>query len=366
MVDAAVRSIPGRRFEVVDSNGLLPLRAADRPFTTAHSFRRFLQKTLPGHLEEFPEADPLKGAGLEGTPRLPREVRSRWPRATQALLEGRESLLRLPIDHRVGPVETRGGSVAAAATLKRFLEILPRYAGEHGAPQADVTSHLSPYLHFGHIGVHAVFHAVMRCEDWTPHDLASKPNGAREGWWGVRAAAESFLDELVTWRELGFNFCAERRDYDRYESLPDWARGTLEAHASDRREHLYTLRQFEAAATHDPLWNAAQRQLVREGRIHNYLRMLWGKKILEWTRSPRQALDIMIELNNKWALDGRDPNSYSGIFWVLGRFDRPWAPERPVFGSVRWMSSANTARKYRVREYVQRYGAPVAAKTLTG
>jgi deoxyribodipyrimidine photo-lyase len=122
---------------------------------------------------------------------------------------------------------------------------------------------------------------------------------------------------------------------------------------------LYTLAQFEAGETHDPLWNAAQRQLLQEGRIHNYVRMLWGKKILEWTASPEEALAVMVELNNKYALDGRDPNSYSGIFWILGRYDRPWGPDRPVFGTVRYMSSANTARKMRVHAYLQRYGSAV-------
>ena len=130
----------------------------------------------------------------------------------------------------------------------------------------------------------------------------------------------------------------------------------MASHADDPREPSYTLEQFESAATHDPLWNAAQRQLVREGRIHNYLRMLWGKKILEWSASPQAALEILIELNNKYALDGRNPNSYSGIFWVLGRYDRAWGPERPIFGTIRYMSSENTARKVRVKEYLRRYG----------
>jgi deoxyribodipyrimidine photo-lyase len=143
--------------------------------------------------------------------------------------------------------------------------------------------------------------------------------------------------------------------FDRFESLPRWARGTLEDHAIDRRDHVYSLEQFAAAETHDELWNAAQRQLLREGVIHNYLRMLWGKKILEWTDHPREALDIMIELNNRYALDGRDPNSYSGIFWILGRFDRGW-PERPVFGKVRAMSSQATRRKVELAKYLARYG----------
>ncbi|MEJ2699620.1 MAG: deoxyribodipyrimidine photolyase, partial [Desulfuromonadales bacterium] len=156
-------------------------------------------------------------------------------------------------------------------------------------------------------------------------------------------------------RELGFNFCAFRDDYDRYESLPDWARQTLDAHAEDPRPTLYSLDEFAAADTHDPLWNAAQGQLLREGRLHNYVRMLWGKKILEWSASPREALAIMVELNNLYALDGRDPNSWSGIFWCLGRYDRPWGPERPIFGKIRYMSSQNTARKVRVKDYIRKY-----------
>ena len=169
-------------------------------------------------------------------------------------------------------------------------------------------------------------------------------------------AAEAFLDELVTWRELGFCFCSRRDDYDRYESLPDWARKTLADHAGDSREHCFSQAEFEAAATHDQVWNAAQTQLAREGRLHNYLRMLWGKKILHWSPSPREALDTMIELNNKYAVDGRDPNSYSGIFWVLGRYDRAWGPERPIFGKIRYMSSENTVRKLRMKKYLETYG----------
>jgi deoxyribodipyrimidine photo-lyase len=149
--------------------------------------------------------------------------------------------------------------------------------------------------------------------------------------------------------------CWQSHAYDTYESLPDWARATLDAHASDYRPHIYSLDQFERAQTHDPLWNAAQTQLVREGRLHNYLRMLWGKKILEWCPTPQDALEVMIELNDKYALDGQDPNSYSGILWTLGRYDRPWGPERPIFGKIRYMSSENTARKVRVKGYIERY-----------
>ena len=168
---------------------------------------------------------------------------------------------------------------------------------------------------------------------------------------------ESFLDEAVTWREVGFNMCSHRDDYDQFESLPDWAQKTLNDHASDPRPQLYSLAQLEASETHDPLWNAAQRQLVREGRMHNYLRMLWGKKILQWSPSPREALATLIDLNNKYAVDGRNPNSYSGIFWTLGRYDRPWGPVRPIFGTIRYMTSENTAKKLKLKGYLERYGA---------
>jgi deoxyribodipyrimidine photo-lyase len=144
-------------------------------------------------------------------------------------------------------------------------------------------------------------------------------------------------------------------DHDAYESLPDWARATLEEHAHDARAPLYDERALDEARTHDELWNAAQNELRAAGAIHGYLRMLWGKKVLEWTASPREALRVLIELNNRYALDGRDPNSYGGILWTLGRHDRAWGPERPIFGKVRYMSSANTARKVRVRDYVARW-----------
>jgi deoxyribodipyrimidine photo-lyase len=173
----------------------------------------------------------------------------------------------------------------------------------------------------------------------------------------MSTASESFLDELITWRELGYNMCWQRAEYDRYESLPEWSQRTLAEHSRDPRQHVYSLEEFESSRTHDPLWNAAQMQLIGEGRIHNYLRMLWGKKILEWSASPQEALNTMIHLNNKYALDGRNPNSYSGVFWVLGRYDRAWGPERPIFGKVRYMSSENTARKTKVKQYIQRFSA---------
>lgn len=357
MMRAAARQSPVA-MELVDSNGLLPLRAADKVFARAYDLRRFLQKNLLPHLAETPEEDPLAHQKLPHLQRLPKAVRERWPMTDPAeALASREFLANLPIDHAVAPAMT-GGAKAGADTLKAFIQDrLGRYDADRNQPEEEATSGLSAYLHFGHVSAHEAFDAVVDTTGWTPENVSSKSDGSSRGWWGLDENAESFLDELITWRELGYNMCALRGDYDQYESLPAWAQQTLEEHATDPRPHVYSLEEFENAATHDELWNAAQRQLVRDGIIHNYLRMLWGKKIIHWTESPRVALDVMVHLNNKYAVDGRDPNSYSGIFWTLGRYDRPWGPERPVFGKVRYMSCDNTHRKLRVSQYIDKYSA---------
>ncbi|MEZ6090478.1 MAG: hypothetical protein R3C05_21160 [Pirellulaceae bacterium] len=310
------------------------------------------------YLPTMPKASPLQGYRLSPRPSIPRDVLERWPEASDKLLQaGSEELSKLPIDHGVGPAVITGGANAAGKVLESFIsDRLPRYADDRNQPESDASSGLSPYLHFGHISAHDVFAAVAERENWSPDAVSGKVNGSRDGWWGTSPEAESFLDELITWREVGYNFASLRRDYGRYESLPDWARATLEEHVSDRRDFVYSMRQFEEAETHDQLWNAAQRQVVRDGKMHNYLRMLWGKKILEWTRHPREALEVMIHLNNKYAVDGRNPNSYSGIFWVLGRYDRAWQ-ERDVFGKIRYMSSDNTAKKLKVKRYLKQYAA---------
>lgn len=350
--------------EAVDSNGLLPMRAADSVFTTAYAFRRFLQRELTPHLCELPDPAPFIGAKIPGPIQVDPLILAKWPEATDELLEaGKKILSELPIDHVVGSAAFSGGSSAAQDALQTFLdEKLNRYQEDRSQPEADVASGLSPWLHFGHISASDVFAQLAMRESWSPDKLADNAKGARQGWWGMSEPAESFLDELITWRELGYNFCWQRDDYDQYESLPEWARTTLKEHTADERPHVYSLEEFEAARTHDELWNAAQTQLVSEGRIHNYLRMLWGKKILHWSESPREALRIMIQLNNKYAVDGRNPNSYSGIFWVLGRYDRAWGPERPIFGKIRYMTSENTARKFKVKDYIRKYSQPQSSQ----
>jgi deoxyribodipyrimidine photo-lyase len=355
MTAAAAARLPVR-VEAVDGNGLLPMRAAGRVFPTAYAFRRHLQKTLPAELDRMPLPNPLSGARLPRLESLPKGITRRWLAAPPEVLSGK-TLARLPIDHAVAPTELRGGIAAAEQLWHGFLDgRLARYHDGRNALDDEVASGLSAHLHFGHLGAHQLVHELLEREQWSVELLGPVASGAREGWWGVSPGAEAFLDQLVTWRELGFNMCAERADHERYRSLPDWARKTLADHAADPRPHRYSRSQLEAAETHDALWNAAQRQLVREGRIHNYLRMLWGKKILEWSSSPKKALSVMLELNNRYALDGRDPNSVSGIFWVLGRYDRAWGPERPIFGKIRFMSSESARRKLRVAGYLERFG----------
>lgn len=341
-------------FEQVDSNGLLPLRAADREFTVAHSFRRWLQKHLKPHLLCAPQTQPLRGLKL---PRVsvPDDVRQRWPAADPAT--ALRSLGGMTIDHGVKPTATIGGWQAARSQLRAWLETgYPQYAQSRNDPDAPGPSGLSPWLHFGHISPWEIVGAIAEREGWSPDKLSQKADGKR-GWWGMSTNGEAFMDELVTWRELGYQYCHKHENYAEFDTLPAFAHETLLKHRRDKRPHVYSLAQWESAATHDELWNAAQRQLVREGRIHNYLRMLWGKCILNWSATPQKALETMIHLNNKYALDGRNPNSYSGIMWCLGRFDRAWGPERPVFGKVRYMTSASTRRKLKLAEYLRRYGA---------
>lgn len=348
--------------EAIDSNGIVPLAAHGRAFTAARFYRAFVQKSLLEHLA-VPEANPLRR--LATVPRLralPRAIARQWPAAPARLLDGDpKALAALPIDHSIPPSTLKGGTHAGKRVLRAFIDKkLPRYATDRNSPDQDATSGLSPYLHFGHLSAHEIFAAVMTRERWTTRKLHPERRGSREGWWGVSPSAEQFLDQLVVWRELAFNACEYVPDHSSYDSLPDWARGTIAAHRSDPRPHRYSLARLEAARTADPIWNAAQRELASTGWFHGYMRMLWGKKIFEWSASGRQALERMQSLMDRYALDGRDPNSYAGYAWVLGRYDRPW-PERPVFGTLRYMTSESARRKLRLTRYLERYGDPTEA-----
>jgi deoxyribodipyrimidine photo-lyase len=229
-----------------------------------------------------------------------------------------------PVPERSGA----GGRAAAKRVLRRFLEErVDRYATQKNEPSAHATSELSPYLHFGHVSSLEVALAV-----------------------GERSP--EFLEELIVRRELAFNFCRHAIRPQSLEELPEWARKTIDKHRADPRDPVYTPEQFEAAKTYDDLWNATQTELIRRGRIHGYYRMYWGKKILEWSARPEEAQATMIRLHDRYAIDARDPNTYTNILWCFGLHDRPW-PERPIYGTIRSMSRAGMDRKTDVAAYIR-------------
>ena len=356
MLDAAAPRVECR-LEAIDSTGLIPLADHSRPFPTARGYRAFVQRTLREHLRSFPDAEPLTKLSRTAARRdIPSEISARWPALPmKALRAPQRFVAELPVDHTVPPVATEGGSDRATTQLHQFITSRLRgYADNSNHPDLDGTSRLSPYLHFGHISAHEVLAAVMTAERWTTRKLAKGARGARQGWWGTSPSAEAFLDQLVVWRELAYNGAHYTPEFGSYAALPSWARLTLERHQSDRRAHLYDLETLDGAATHDSIWNAAMRQLKRDGWSHGYMRMLWGKKILEWSRTPAAALMVMEQLMNRYSLDGRDPVSYASYAWVLGLYDRPW-PERAIFGVVRSMTSESARRKLKLKNYLSTY-----------
>lgn len=333
----------------VDANGIIPLGLSAKAPYSAFEFRRLMQKHFLAEFEEAPKRNPM--TALKNKSKVELQL-SRW-----RFSNSRHKLSDFSIDHSVSIVEIHGTRQTALQKLKYFCaNLLDGYAENRNHPDRHSTSELSPHLHFGKISSYEIVKAVLKHQpkNWSMTRIHNV-KGRRDGFFNGDPSIEAFLDQVITWRETGYHFCHHVKNFDQYESLPKWAINTLEKHARDKREHIYELQEFETASTHDSIWNAAQRQLVREGTIHNYLRMLWGKKILEWTPDPQTALQYLIHLNNKYSIDGRNPNSYSGIFWILGRFDRPWAPERKIFGSIRYMSSENTARKIKLKEYLKKF-----------
>jgi deoxyribodipyrimidine photo-lyase len=358
MIDAASPQIT-TRFETVDSVGLLPLSLVTTPFARAYDFRRFLQKNLAPHLRTLPLAEPLAGYAL-GQTRVHAATLARFDLVAQGMRIEHETtdtlVAALPIDHGVSIAPDRGGSEAARARLRRFVkDRLSRYGEERSHPDDDAASGLSFWLHWGHLSAHEVLAAVADATDWTPDRIGTKTAGHKDGWWNMSESADAFMDELCTWRELGQARCRTTTDFLTYEGVPNWARLSLERHLGDPRPHIYSEAQLEAGETEDAVWNAAMHELRAEGRIQNYLRMLWGKRTLTWTAHPKEAFDILVRLNDRYSIDGRDPASYSNIGWVFGAYDRPWAPERPIFGSIRTMTSASAVRKLRMKAYLSRW-----------
>jgi deoxyribodipyrimidine photo-lyase len=230
----------------------------------------------------------------------------------------------------------RGGTSEALRLLQDFIKHgLPRYGATRNKPEVSGTSRLSPYLHFGHISPLTVALAAEKAD-------------------APKTDKEAFLNQIITWRELAVNLVRFNPNYDNFECREPWAHRTLARHAKDDRPVLYSESQLEHAETHDPLWNAAQVQMATTGWMHNYLRMYWGKTLLEWSPSPAQAFQIAVRLNDNYELDGRDPNGYAGIAWsIVGKFDRPWS-ERPIFGQIRYMSGASTGRSSTARNMSNR------------
>jgi len=305
----------------VDADVIVPSKLLEKAQYAAHIARPRLQV----HVKTFL------------VPHENRKARFRWerPEGLVSLDPHFDITTEWQMDRSVSPVTGwKGGSGEAHRRLKNFVQHkLPGYGRGRNKPELDHTSQLSPYLHFGHISPVTVALAVQN-------------SGAPQ------ADKEAFLSQIITWRELSVNLVRYHPDYDSFECAEPWAHRTLARHATDARPVLYSERQLESAETHDPLWNAAQMQMVSGGWMHNYLRMYWAKKILEWTRAPAEAHSIAVRLNDKYELDGRAPNGYAGIAWaIVGKFDRPWF-ERPIFGQIRYMSGASTGRKFDSKKYI--------------
>jgi deoxyribodipyrimidine photo-lyase len=311
----------------VDADVIVPSALFDRQEYSARTLRPKIRRVLARYL----------------TP--PREMRAatRWRRGAaprSAPIDPAALLASLPLDRGAAPVAgARGGSTAGRRALRRFLAgPLARYDRDRNDPSLDGTSRLSAYLHFGQLGPRTVALAVKRAR-------------------APRAAKAAFLEEMIVRRELAVNFVARNPGYDTIAGTPAWGRRTLREAARDPRPVTYALGALSAARTHDPLWNAAQREMAVTGRMHGYMRMYWAKKILEWSATPEEAWTAAVTLNDRFELDGRDPNGYAGVAWAIGGLhDRPWGPRRPIFGTIRYMSDTGAARKFDVGAYIHRVG----------
>ncbi len=309
-------------FEEVETNLIVPVvEASGKEEYSAATFRPKIQARLNEYLVKMQNTKPqfdslnLKFDGLD-------------------ISSIDDVLSELNIDKTVRPVSVfKGGTSEAKKLLKNFIaEKLDHYADLRNDPSKDLTSNLSPYLHFGQIS--PLYIALKVSESKSP-------------------GKDAFLEELIVRRELSFNYVFYNNNYDKFSGLPRWAIHTLNVHTADTRPYLYSLKMLEKAQTHDPYWNAAQNQMLITGKMHGYMRMYWGKKILEWTKTPRQAFKVALYLNNKYELDGRDPNGFAGVAWCFGKHDRPWS-SRQIFGNIRYMNADGLNRKFDADKYVEK------------
>jgi deoxyribodipyrimidine photo-lyase len=307
----------------VDTHNIVPARIASTKLEFgAYTLRPKINRLLHEFLHEFPSLLPQKNSG-------PFEIQS---------INYGEIMNRLNPDSQVPAVSwIIPGENAARGMLRHFIQHkLQGYAVKRNDPNQDALSNLSPYFHFGQLAPQRAALEVQKV-------AAGNPD------------AEAFLEELIVRRELADNYCLYNPEYDKLTRIPAWAKATLDAHYRDEREFLYSTEAFEKASTHDPLWNAAQMEMVIKGKMHGYMRMYWAKKILEWTKSPEEAMEIAIYLNDRYQLDGRDPNGYTGIAWsVAGVHDRAWG-ERPVYGKIRYMNYNGAKKKFDVNAYLRTY-----------
>jgi deoxyribodipyrimidine photo-lyase len=312
-------------FWTVDTDVIVPSKLLMKEQYGAYTARPVIRRLLPEFLQ------PVGNTRAKVEWRRPSRLKSLDPDTD--ITEGWK------LDRSVTPVNNiSGGTDQALKRLKSFIRNdLANYPIDRNKPERDGTSRLSAYLHFGHVGPHTVALAVQKAD-------------------APKAAKEAYLEQLIVRRELAINFVRFNPDYDNFESGTTWAHKSLAEHAADPRK-IYSERQLEEAQTHDPLWNAAQIQMVKTGFMHNYMRMYWAKKILEWSKTPARAYQIAVYLNDKYELDGRDPNGYAGIAWaIVGKHDRPWF-ERPIFGKIRYMSFNSTSKKFDSKSYIRQIAA---------
>ena len=310
----------------VDSNGIIPMSRFEKEEYGAYTIRPKINRILSDYLVPFAETPiNIKKPHLDVD--CPETIVTSENIA--ALVAG------CTIDHTVARSEQyHGGTANGRERLKKFVrDILPDYETSRNKPDRDGSSRLSSYLHFGFLSALEIALAVMDAD-------------------APQSAKDAYLEELIVRRELSYNLTSFNKNYDSLQALPEWVHKTMREHADDERQFIYSLEELENGETHDELWNASQREMVRTGEMHNYVRMLWGKNVIAWTRSYEEAFEILVHLNNKYCLDGRNPNSYAGILWCFGKHDRPWM-ERPVFGTVRYMTSGSTGKKFNSKKYIE-------------
>jgi len=310
----------------VDSNGIIPMSKFDKEEYAAYTIRPKVKKLLDNYLK------PLAYEKVD-IPSL--DIKIDCPETKVIAGNIAELVASCDIDHSVAPsVHYLGGTANGRARLTNFVsKILPDYDKARSKPDRDGSSRLSSYLHFGFLSPLEIALAVQNS------------NAPQE-------SKDAYLEELIVRRELSFNMTRHNPNYDSLAALPAWVQKTMREHADDERQYLYSLEQLESAETHDALWNAAQREMVVTGEMHNYVRMLWGKNVIAWSPSYEVAFETLVHLNNKYCLDGRDPNSYAGILWCFGKHDRAWF-ERPVFGMIRYMASHSTGKKFDSKKYIE-------------